>query len=104
MLGVRVGEREIGGLADSPVALMTLRVAQDVAGMRGRVSRIFLQAHAGREAAAREQATALAGTVADVRPGDWDVDVAEIPLWSDGSRRGERAVPRRAPGGREGGD
>ncbi len=49
LLGAALGESEIGGLIHSPVALVPIRYAQRLAGMRGRVTRIFIRAQPGRE-------------------------------------------------------
>jgi putative ABC transport system permease protein len=54
-------ERQIGGLAASPIVLAPLSYAQEMTGLTGRVSRILIQPDPGREAAVR---AALAGLAA----------------------------------------
>jgi putative ABC transport system permease protein len=49
LLGATLGESEIGGLVHSPVALAPIRYAQRLAGMDGRITRIFVQAQPGRD-------------------------------------------------------
>jgi putative ABC transport system permease protein len=49
LLGATLGEADIGGLVHSPVALAPVGYAQRITGMRGRITRIFVQAEPGRE-------------------------------------------------------
>ena len=49
LIGAKLDARNIGALVDSPVAVAPLAYAQELSGMRGRVTRIFVQALPGRE-------------------------------------------------------
>jgi putative ABC transport system permease protein len=49
VLGTTLGESDVGGLVNSPVALAPLRYAQQVTGMGGRVTRVFVLAADGRD-------------------------------------------------------
>jgi putative ABC transport system permease protein len=57
LLGATLGEADIGGLVHSPVALAPVGYAQRITGMRGRITRIFVQGEPGR---GREMRAALA--------------------------------------------
>jgi putative ABC transport system permease protein len=46
-----LSSREIGALADSPIAIVPIRYAQKLAGLEGRLSRVFVQAAHGDERA-----------------------------------------------------
>ncbi len=48
LLGATLNEGEIGGLVHSPVVLAPVTYAQQLAGMDGRITRIFVQAQPGR--------------------------------------------------------
>ncbi len=47
LIGATLGESDIGGLVHSPVALAPVAYAQAITGMRGRITRIFVQAQSG---------------------------------------------------------
>jgi putative ABC transport system permease protein len=49
LVGTELGAHDIGTLVDSPVVLAPLAYAQQLAGMRGRITRIFVEPQAGRE-------------------------------------------------------
>ncbi len=49
LLGATLGEADIGGLVHSPVALAPVSYAQQITGMQGRITRIFVQGQPGRE-------------------------------------------------------
>jgi putative ABC transport system permease protein len=73
LLGATLGEADIGGLVHSPVALAPVGYAQRITGMRGRITRIFVQARPDRE---REVRAALAGIAAqagvNLEPANFD--------------------------------
>lgn len=75
ILGMPLRDDDIGALVNSPVALMPLPAAQQVTGMRGRISRVFVSTsrHDEREVTARLRS--IAGTDADVRPATFDTTV-----------------------------
>jgi len=68
-----LGPEAFGALAQARVAVMPLQSLQRLAGLRGRVTRILVQARPGREAAARAQLQALAGAGLSVAAADQDV-------------------------------
>ncbi len=73
LLGATLGESDIGGLVHSPVALAPVGYAQSLAGMRGRITRIFVEAQPGRAAAVGAGLRRLAATApVDVEPSDYD--------------------------------
>jgi putative ABC transport system permease protein len=57
LVGTTLSRSQIGRLADSPVALAPIEYAQAIAGMRGRITRVLVQARPGRR---RTVARALA--------------------------------------------
>jgi putative ABC transport system permease protein len=60
LLGATLQERDVGGLVHSQVALAPVSYAQELAGMKGRVSRIFVQVQPGRRAEAQADLRRLA--------------------------------------------
>ncbi len=72
LLGITLQSTEIGELAHSPVALAPLAYAQQLAGMRGRISRVFVEPRAGRDGAVRQALAGLAGQGIAVEPADHD--------------------------------
>ncbi len=65
-------ERQIGQLIGSPIALAPLAFAQEMAGLRSRVSRILVQPVAGSEARVRSALRALAGGRLNVESVSYD--------------------------------
>jgi putative ABC transport system permease protein len=83
LLGATLGAKEIGNLVYSPVALAPVAYAQQLTGMTGRITRIFVQADSGRGGEVRDglNRIASAGHV-NVEPADWDAklfSVAALP-------------------------
>jgi len=72
LLGITLQEDAIGQLAQSPVLLAPLSYAQELAGMPGRISRIFVQPQPGRESEVRTALVRLAGGRLNVEPADYD--------------------------------
>jgi putative ABC transport system permease protein len=73
LLGVVLGQAEIGGLARSPVAIAPTAYAQRLAGMSGRITRIFVRTLPGREhevQAALAKLAVAAGV--NLEPADYD--------------------------------
>jgi putative ABC transport system permease protein len=68
-----LGAEAFGALSQARVAVMPLRDLQQLAGLRGRITRILVQAKPGREAAARIELQALAGPGLTVAASDQDV-------------------------------
>lgn len=76
-LGAPLRERDIGSLVESPVALAPLAFAQRITGMRGRVSRIFVEPQPGREPAAEAALRRLVDDRLNVVAADADVAAFE---------------------------
>jgi putative ABC transport system permease protein len=72
LLGIVLQQGDIGALAHSPVALAPLAYAQQLAGMTGRISRIFVQTQAGREGEVKDELVRLAAGRLNVEPADYD--------------------------------
>jgi putative ABC transport system permease protein len=70
--GAVVGHGDVGALAGAPVVVAPLRFAQALAGMEGRVSRIYVLARNGDEASVKASLQQLARDRLDVRPADWE--------------------------------
>ncbi|HEY2766864.1 MAG TPA: ABC transporter permease, partial [Solirubrobacteraceae bacterium] len=60
LLGATLGAADIGGLVHSPVALAPVGYAQRITGMRGRITRIFVQSEPGRRSEMQRALVALA--------------------------------------------
>jgi putative ABC transport system permease protein len=60
LVGATLSEHEIGKLADSQIALAPISYAQEVAGTRGRITRVFVKVQPRESAAARAGLRALA--------------------------------------------
>jgi len=71
-LGTELLESEIGALVHSPVAIAPLAYAQQLTGMGGRITRIFVQAQPGREREARAGLVRLAGDRLNVSSADFE--------------------------------
>jgi putative ABC transport system permease protein len=71
-LGAELLESDIGPLIDSPVAVAPLTYAQQLAGMPGRVTRIFVQPYRGRDQEVQAGLTRLAAGRLDVHPANFD--------------------------------
>lgn len=75
-----LGSEVFGALAQAQVAVMPLEQLQRLARMRGRVSRILVQAKPGHEASVRAALRALAGGRLSVAPADQDVSLLHQAL------------------------
>jgi putative ABC transport system permease protein len=73
LVGATLGAREIGGLLDSPLVFAPLAYAQQLTHMQGRLSRIFVSARPGHEAAVHAGLASLAATShLNLEPADWE--------------------------------
>ncbi|HYM55027.1 MAG TPA: FtsX-like permease family protein, partial [Solirubrobacteraceae bacterium] len=72
LLGITLGENEIGALVHSPVALAPLAYAQQLTGLTGRITRVFVQPRAGRDREVRTGLLRLAAGRLNVEPADFD--------------------------------
>lgn len=77
LVGATLQKADIGALVDSPIALAPLRYAQQLSGMKGRITRIFVRPAAGRDAEVRAELTRLAGGRLNVEPADFDATLFE---------------------------
>jgi len=68
-----LGSEAAGALSESLVAVMPLRRMQQLAGLQGRVTRIFVQTQPGRETSVRDELQKLAGGRLSVAPAGEDV-------------------------------
>jgi putative ABC transport system permease protein len=71
-LYAQLGRRQIGVLTATPVAVVPLSFAQQIAGLPDRISRILVRPAAGRQAGVRRALLALAGGRLNVEPIDHD--------------------------------
>lgn len=76
-LGAQLQRGDIGALVQSPVALVSLTVAQRLSGMTDRVSRVFVEPVAGREREVEAALRRLADDRLNVLPADAEVAVFE---------------------------
>ncbi|HEX2070726.1 MAG TPA: ABC transporter permease [Thermoleophilaceae bacterium] len=76
-LGARLQEEDIGDLVDHPVVLAPLEPAQMVTQMEGRVTRIFVKADPGEEAAVETALRRIAPEGVDVKSADADITAFE---------------------------
>ncbi|MGN6557999.1 MAG: FtsX-like permease family protein [Solirubrobacterales bacterium] len=67
----------VGALVESPVAMAPLPLVQELAGMRRRLSRIFVAAAPGREAAVESSLRRIAGDRINLVPADAEVALLE---------------------------
>jgi putative ABC transport system permease protein len=83
LLGAKLDAGNIGALVNSPVAIAPLAYAQEVTGLRGKVTRILVRTDPGREREVRRGLDALAGgQPVNVEPAAYDAqlfDTAAAP-------------------------
>ena len=73
LLGATLGEADIGGLVHSPVALAPVGYAQRITGMRGRITRIFIQGQPGRDREVRAALGVIAARAGvNLEPANFD--------------------------------
>jgi putative ABC transport system permease protein len=73
LLGAVLSESDIGTLAQASVLIAPVAYAQHLAGMEGRISRIFVRVEPGHEGEVRSELVALAvGAGANVQPATFD--------------------------------
>jgi putative ABC transport system permease protein len=74
-VGVQLSADDIGTLVNSPIVTAPLAYAQQLAGMEGRVSRIFIVPAPGYDRLVQAAVERIAGEAINVRPADFDVDL-----------------------------
>ena len=72
LLGITLQGADIGALVHSPVILAPLAYAQQLAGMVGRISRIFIRPEPGKESPVRAELQKLAAGRLNVEAADYD--------------------------------
>lgn len=75
LVAAELGAREIGSLVYSPLAIAPLAYAQELTGMQGRLSRVFVEPQAGAEDRVRSALLRLAGGRLNVEPALFDSTV-----------------------------
>jgi putative ABC transport system permease protein len=75
LLGIVLRESDVGALVHSPVALAPLAYAQQLTGMKGRITRILVQPKAGHENDVKRALTRLAAHRINVEPADFDAEL-----------------------------
>jgi putative ABC transport system permease protein len=84
LLGATLGEADIGGLVHSPVALAPVGYAQTITDMRGRITRIFVQAYPGHEHGVRAGLLRLAATApVNIEPSDFDSTLFGVAVYPE---------------------
>jgi putative ABC transport system permease protein len=79
LVGIDLDAAAIGGLVHSPVAIAPLAYAQQLTGMRGLITRVFVQVLPGREREVRaELARLAAGRSLNLEPADFDATLFEV--------------------------
>jgi putative ABC transport system permease protein len=71
-VGLELTERNIGVLANSPIALAPLSYAQQLTGMRGRITRVLVQVRPGANGAVHSELTRLAAGHINVEPANYE--------------------------------
>jgi putative ABC transport system permease protein len=72
LVATELGERDIGSLVHSPIAIAPLTYAQMLTGMQGRLSRIFVQVRSGEEREVHTELLRLAAGRLNVEPADFE--------------------------------
>jgi putative ABC transport system permease protein len=75
-----LGPEAAGALAQAQIAIMSLQILQELAGMPGRISRILVQSERGREPAVSDELRSLAAGRINVAPSNQDVAVLHQAL------------------------
>jgi putative ABC transport system permease protein len=78
LVGTELGAKAIAGLVHSPVAIAPLAYAQKLTGMRGRITRVFVQAMPGRDREVRAGLVKLAASRLNVEPANFDVTLFAV--------------------------
>ncbi|HEY3970043.1 MAG TPA: ABC transporter permease, partial [Solirubrobacteraceae bacterium] len=75
LVAVELTSSQIGALASSPIAVAPLRYAQQLTGMRGRVTRILVEARPGAQRQVDAALLKIAGGHSNVEPANFDSTV-----------------------------
>lgn len=74
-VGAQLSSDDIGSLVNNPIALAPLDYAQHLAGMEGRVTRIFVVSRPDSDAQVKAALRRLTGDSVNIRSGDFDVSL-----------------------------
>lgn len=77
LVGLTLQASNIGALVHSPLVLAPLAYAQQLAGMKKQVTRIFVRPQAGRDSEVRAELDTLAGGHLNVEPANFDATLFE---------------------------
>jgi putative ABC transport system permease protein len=72
LVGIDLSAADIGTLVDSPIVVAPLAYAQQLTGLRGRITRIFVEPRRGREGEVRAELGGLAAGHLNVEPANSD--------------------------------
>lgn len=75
LVAAELNQRDIGSLADSPIAVAPMQYAQSLTGMRGRLTRIFVEPEPRADQTVRAALARIAGDDINVVPADFDTTV-----------------------------
>ena len=79
LIGATLTESDIGGLVHGSIAVAPLSYAQGLAGMRGKVTRIFIRVRPGQETQARASLQSLAAKEhLNLAPADFDAQLFSV--------------------------
>jgi putative ABC transport system permease protein len=84
LLGAVLGESDIGALANGQVLMAPVAYAQQLAGMQGRITRIFVRTKPGQTAAVSARLVALtAGVGANLQPATFDATLFSAASYTE---------------------
>ncbi len=79
LLATSLQEADIGGLVHSPVALAPVRYAQDLTGMQGRITRIFVKPRPGQERVLKAELARIAAAAnVNLEPAGFDATLFAV--------------------------
>jgi putative ABC transport system permease protein len=81
LLGATLGQSDIGGLVHSPVALAPVGYAQHLAGLDGKITRIFVRSAPAREGEVHTELARLATSAnVNLAPATWDARLFSVAV------------------------
>jgi putative ABC transport system permease protein len=79
LLGTTLSETEVGGLANSPIAVAPIDYAQQLSGLQGRITRVYIRVQPGSIAEARKSLGRLAAAGgANLEPATFDSTLFQV--------------------------
>jgi putative ABC transport system permease protein len=76
--GRALDAKDVPGLVDSPVALASLAYAQELTGMEGRITRVFVRASPGHDREVHSELMSLAAGSLNVEPANFDTTLFAV--------------------------